>query len=207
MDLSTSFCTPFMEYMGNDVLLDTATADLIAANCREMNFPKGHILLQEGNKSKYVYFMVSGQARSFYTDSSGKTITWMFHFNDPVANAKNILVVDYKSFLTNGQAALNIETLTPVKAIQFSREEVDQLLAHSLVFERWMRKLDEKSFIVTYERAFTLLTMSATQRYHKLLKEEAHLLQLFSNYYIASYLGIAPPSLSRIRKSLSTQSS
>lgn len=193
--------------MSRDIDLDMATAGLIAANCRELEFPKGHMLLQEGNKCKHIHFIVSGQARAFYTDSSGKTITWMFHFNDSASHAKNLFPIDYKSFLTNGPATLNIEALTAVKVIQFSREEVDRLFEHSVIFDRWMRKTNEKAFIVTYDRVFTLLTMSAAQRYEKLLKDEVHLLQRFSNYYIASYLGIAPPSLSRVRKAVGVQSS
>lgn len=81
----------------------------------------------------------------------------------------------------------------------FTKEQVDYLIANLFIYERWMRKLNENAYIHTYDRVFTLLTMTASQRYEKLLKEEAHLLQMFSNYYIASYLGIAPQSLSRIR--------
>lgn len=207
MDHSTSFCAPFLEYMSIDATIDEGTAELITANCREIEFPKGHILLQEGNKCKHFHFIVSGQARAFYTDSAGKTITWMFHFNDSASHTKNLFPIDYKSFLTRGPATLNIEALTAVKVIQFSKEEVDRLFEHSIIFERWMRKTNEKAFIVVYDRVFTLLTMSAAQRYRKLLKDEVHLLQRFSNYYIASYLGVAPPSLSRVRKEVGLQSS
>jgi CRP-like cAMP-binding protein len=84
-------------------------------------------------------------------------------------------------------------------ALVIPREAVDYLMEKSLKYERWVRKLNESAYLHMYDRAFTLLTMSATERYHKLLKEEPHLLQMFSNYYIASYLGIAPQSLSRIR--------
>lgn len=72
-------------------------------------------------------------------------------------------------------------------------------MEHSLQYEIWMRKLNEYAYIYMYDRAFTLLTMTATERYHKLVEEEAHLLQMFSSFYIASYLGIAPQSLSRIK--------
>jgi CRP-like cAMP-binding protein len=86
-----------------------------------------------------------------------------------------------------------------VKVLVFSRQQVTYLIEHSHSYERWMRRLNENAFMHMYDRAFVLLTMTATDRYKKLLKEEAHLLQMFSNYYIASYLGIAPQSLSRIR--------
>ncbi|WP_110057534.1 Crp/Fnr family transcriptional regulator [Chitinophaga sp. S165] len=93
----------------------------------------------------------------------------------------------------------HIETLTDVQAIKITREQNEFLIEHSAVFERWIRKLNEKAFIYTYDRVFTMLMMDATQRSHKLLEEEPHLIQMFSNYHIASYLGIAPQSLGRIR--------
>jgi hypothetical protein len=87
----------------------------------------------------------------------------------------------------------------PGKALVFTQEAVAHLMENSLPYEIWMRKLNEMAYISMYDRAFALLTMSATQRYHKLLHDESHLMQMFSNHYIASYLGIAPQSLSRIR--------
>jgi hypothetical protein len=92
-----------------------------------------------------------------------------------------------------------IETLSELGAIVFTREAVNYLIEKSLNYEIWMRKLDEMAYLSMFDRAFSLLTMSATERYHKLLTDEPHLMQMFSNYYIASYLGIAPQSLSRIR--------
>jgi CRP-like cAMP-binding protein len=193
------FCEPFFEYMRKFVCLDDGAMQTIAAHCREVIIPKKHTLLEEAGLCDKVYFLVSGKARSFYTDSTGKTITWYFHFNIPESITKNLFVVDYRSFLSNKPSSIAIETLTEVKAIVFTRDQVEFLNDHVYIFERWMRKLDETAFIHIYDRAFTLLTMTATQRYNKLLKEEAFLLQMFSNYYIASYLGIAPQSLSRIK--------
>jgi CRP-like cAMP-binding protein len=197
--IDPAFCTPFFDYMRKYVELDEVALNLIAANAKEVAVPKKHTLLQGGAKSDKVYFIVSGEARSFYTDFTGKTITWSFHFNTSHSISKNLFAVDYRSFLSNEISSISIETLTDVTAIMFTREQVDYLIANSLVYERWMRKLNENAYIHTYDRVFTLLTMTATERYEKLIKEEPQLLQMFSSYYIASYLGIAPQSLSRIR--------
>lgn len=197
--IDTSFCEPFLDYMRQYVELDESAVQMIAANAKEVSFPKKHPLLHEGNPSDKVYFIVSGEARSFYTDFTGKTITWSFHFNSPKSISKNLFAVDYRSFLSNGISAISIETLTDVRALVFTREQVTYLIENQFMYERWMRKLNENAYMHTYDRVFTLLTMTASERYDKLLKEEAHLLQMFSSYYIASYLGIAPQSLSRIR--------
>lgn len=197
--LHSNFYQPFLDFMSRTVVLDQETIALVAANCKEVTIPKKQFILREKEKCNKVLFLVSGTAKSYYIDEHGKTSTWMFHFNDRNSNPKNLFLVDYKSFLGGQDSSISIESVTEIKAIQFSKEQVDLLLAHSLVYARWTSKLNEAAFVITYDRVFTLLTLSAKARYEKLLAEEPYLLQLFSNYDIASYLGVAPQSLSRIR--------
>lgn len=189
----------FQQYFNTLVTLDDATAGLIGDHCREVMIPRKEIILHEGGPANRVYFVVSGKAHSFYTDYSGKTTTWLFHFNEPESHVKNLFLADYKGFITNQPSQISFETLTEVRAILFTREQIDFLIEHSAIFERGMRKISEASFIRVYDRIYTLLTMSAALRYKKLVEEEPHLLQLFSNNDIASYLGVAPQSLSRIK--------
>jgi CRP-like cAMP-binding protein len=185
--------------MTKTVSLDDATTILIKANCREVIIPKKQFILLENDFCNKVYFLVSGKAKSFYTEQSGKTFNWLFHFNEPTSNPKNLFLVDYKSFLSDQRSSISIKSLTEIRAIVFTKEQSEFLIEHSLIYERWIRKLNEMAFTITYNRVFTLLTLNAADRYDKLLKEEPHLLQLFSNYEVASYLGLAPQSLSRIR--------
>jgi CRP-like cAMP-binding protein len=193
------FYASFFEYMGRSVPLDREAMQIIADHSKPASFEKGQILLREGEVCDKVYFVVSGKARSYYTDLDGKTLTWSFHFNHPAGITRNIFAVDYRSFLTGEPSLVTIETLTLVEALLFTRQETTYLIEHLFVFERWMRRLNERAFAYMYDRAFTLLTKDARARYMKMLEEEPHLLQLFSNYYVASYLGVAPQSLSRIR--------
>jgi len=181
------------------VNLDHDTMDLIAAYTGEIKFPPKHIILREGDKCDKVYFVVSGLSRSYYTDFSGKTITWGFQFNNENSATRNLFAVDYRAFLSNLPSVLTIETFTELKTLTFSRAQVTYLIENCVIYENWIRKIDEVAYRYMFERAFSLLTMSAKDRYDKLLKDEPHLLQMFSNYYIASYIGIAPQSLSRIR--------
>jgi CRP-like cAMP-binding protein len=185
--------------MRKSVELDAHTMESVAARTTEATFGENQILLSEGNICNKVYFLLSGTARSYYTDYSGNTTTWAFHFNDEFSFTRNLFAVDYGSFLTGKPSTVTIEALSELRVLVFSKDGVNDLIEHSSKYERWMRKLDETSYLYMRDRAFTLLTMSATERYQKLLNEEPHLMQMFSNYYIASYLGIAPQSLSRIR--------
>jgi CRP-like cAMP-binding protein len=197
--ISVETCEPYFAYMRRYIDLDPDTMGQIAANTGEITLPPKHTFLWEGNKCDMIYFVVSGTARSYYTDFSGKAITWVFHFNNNVSINRNLFALDYRAFLTDSPSAVTIETLSELKAVTISKTQQTFLIENCHVYERWMRKLNEIAYTHMFDRAFTLLTMTATDRYHKLLKEEPHLLQMFSNYYVASYLGIAPQSLSRIR--------
>lgn len=196
------FCKPLLAYINSVVTLDSESEENIAGETKEITIPKGGMLFHTGETARYSYFIVSGKARSYYTDYSGKTITWLFHFNEPFSNVKNLFIVDYKSFLTQTPGTISIEALTDIKLIQMSHQMFDKEYLRAPAFDNFMRILNEKAFIIIYDRIYTMLTMSATDRYLKLLNNEAHLLQMFSNYYLASYLGIVPQSLSRIRTRL-----
>ncbi|MCF0065530.1 Crp/Fnr family transcriptional regulator [Dyadobacter chenwenxiniae] len=198
--MENPFCKSFFDLMGEDVELDEQSKNLIDSHCREVTIKKGAVVLNAGDVCQQVFFVLTGEAISFFLDTDGKTTTWFFHFNNAHSTVKNLFAVDYKSFVSGQAATLTVEALTDVRAIHFSRAEVDFLLDNCAVFERWMRKLSERAFIHTYDRIATFLTMSAKHRYLKLLEEEPHLLNMFSNYYIATYLGIVPQSLSRIRQ-------
>ncbi|MDP9077716.1 MAG: Crp/Fnr family transcriptional regulator [Bacteroidota bacterium] len=196
-------CKPLIDFIRKSVAINEKEMEIIKSKCKEVDFPKGSFIAQGGHHSKYVYFIVSGQARSYYINEQGKTTTWLFHFNEAFSSSKNLFVADYKSFLTNAPGTLTIEALTDVKAIQWSFSDFEFLLNQLPAFETWMRKLNESLFINIYDRVLTLMTMSAQQRYEKMLNEEPHLPQMFSNYYVASYLSLAPQSLSRIKGAVS----
>src|SRR4030095_9328764 len=196
---SIEACEPFFQYMRKYVELDIETMQLVAAQLSEITFSKKHIVLTEGGDGSKAYFIVSGTARSYYTDFSGLTVTWAFLFNNEASITRNVWLVDYRAFLTGKPSSLAIETLSEVRALVFTTEVVNYLMEKSLTYEIFMRKVNATTYLGLFDRTFTLLPMSASRRYHKLLDEEPHLMQMFSNYYIASYLGIAPQSLSRIR--------
>jgi CRP-like cAMP-binding protein len=185
----------------------TLLNDVFSNNCRQVSIPKGQMIFNEGEIAKYAYYIVSGKAWSFYTDDTGKTITWSFHFNELQSGFGNLFIVDYKSFLTQTPGTLSIEALTDCKALRIGHQGIDPRFGQVPALEQCLRKLNEYAFTVAYDRIFTLLTMSATDQYHKLLKNEPHLLQMFNDKYLASYIGVEPQSLSRIRKQMRSRPS
>ena len=201
--MTEQFCAPLTAYIRKSVDLTDGQIELIEKQSRIVVFPKGSLMAEEGIHSKHIYFILSGQARSYFLDDGGKTITWFFHFNDSFSSAKNLFITDYKSFLTHTPGTLTIEALSEVKAIQWNYSTIEKLVNQMPPFATWLRTLNESFFTIIYDRILTLMTMSAQQRYEKLLQDEPHLLQMFSNHYLASYLSLAPQSLSRIKANVS----
>jgi hypothetical protein len=114
-------------------------------------------------------FVISGTARSYYTDLSGMTVTWSFHFNNNLSLIRNVFVTDYRAFLTKQPSSISIETLSEVDALVFTSEAVEYLMEKILEVRDMDAKTKRKGLHIHVRQAFSLLTMSATERYHKLL--------------------------------------
>src|SRR5262249_32383278 len=134
-------CEPYFEYVGKYTELDVEVKQLVASQVSEIHFPSKHIILSEGDLCNKVYFILSGTARSYYTDFSGVTVTWSFHFNNHLSVIRNVFVTDYRAFLTTQPSSISIETLSEVRALVFTKEAVEYLMGKSLKYEIWMRKL------------------------------------------------------------------
>jgi len=193
---------PLLNYIEKMVSLDEAAVEIISKSCREVLIPKGHTIYNDGTVSRYVYFMVSGKARSYYVDYMGKSITWSLHFNEAQGDFKNLFIIDHKSFLTQTRGNMHIEAVTDIKVIRIEHRSLELNFKYAPLVEKYLQKLNEYSFTAAYDRIFNLLTLSASDRYYHLLCKEPHLLQLFPDKHLASYIGIEPQSLSRIRKNL-----
>src|SRR3954471_11635016 len=118
--ISIDACEPYFKYVGKYVELDSKTMQLTASQISVITFPQKHIILKEGGSCNKVYFVVSGTARSYYTDATGMTVTWSFHFNNNLSLIRNVFVTDYRAFLTNQPSSISIETLSEVRALVFT---------------------------------------------------------------------------------------
>src|SRR5262245_14131199 len=129
--ISLEACEPFFEYVAKFYELNSETKQLVASHLTEVTLPQKHIILSEGAICNKTHFIISGKARSYYTDFSGTTVTWAFHFNESQSVIRNVFVTDYRSFLTNKPSSISIETLSEVNALVFTKEAVLYMLENS----------------------------------------------------------------------------
>ena len=162
---------------------------------KERTFKKGQFLCRNGQVEHYLSVIVEGTCRGFYNNKDGEEISVGFMFPNDFVSA-------YYSFLTQRPSLMAIQAVTPVTIISISDTHLNLLCDKYKSAERIGRLNAERIYRRKEEREIALLTMSATERYQDLINRNPQLLQEISLKHIASYLGIKPESLSRIRKQL-----
>ncbi|MDX2285147.1 MAG: Crp/Fnr family transcriptional regulator [Bacteroidia bacterium] len=176
----------------------------LQAACTRRLIHKGTVYLRSGEVCSHICFIGTGKIRSSYLHESGQDFTWNFHFNDRDSKFENYFPFDYLSFLNRSPTYLNFEALEDAEVTLLSFERLSFLFSLGSKYQEIGRIMTQKAYTSTHHRTFSLLTQSGEERYTALLAEEPYLLQKFPQYQIAKYLGLAPESLSRIRKTLAS---
>ncbi|NVO84094.1 Crp/Fnr family transcriptional regulator [Hymenobacter sp. P5252] len=173
-------------------LTDAEWAPLAAALLPQQ-LRRKQLFVTQGAPAPALALLVSGACRLFYTRPDGEERTTYFFF-------ENHLLGSYQSCLTGQPSAFGIEALAPTELLTFPFAVLDALCNEFPAYERFCRRLAEYHLLGTDERLAELLLLSPEQRYAKLLGgTKTKILERVSQRYIASYLGITPVSLSRIR--------
>jgi CRP/FNR family transcriptional regulator, anaerobic regulatory protein len=156
------------------------------------NLKKKEFLLQEGKICDKISFINKGAVRLFHNiDGEENTIQFFF---------ENSWHTDYESFLTGQPTIENIQALEPCEIVQFNKQNLNKLYEKYPVFERFGRIMAEMSFLSVYNLHKMKTNEEPEERYLNLLKQRPELSERVPQHYIASYLGVKPESLSRIRK-------
>ncbi|NMM50842.1 Crp/Fnr family transcriptional regulator [Marinigracilibium pacificum] len=153
---------------------------------------KGTTLLKAGEVENHLYFISKGIVRLLIPGSEND-VTFGFVFT-------NEFVTGYDSFLTQQPSKYQIETLTNVEVWKISKTDLEQVYNNTKTGNIIGRKMAENMFLIKSKRELSLLNKTAEERYLDLFTERPNVLEQIPLKYIASYIGITPQALSRIRK-------
>lgn len=157
---------------------------------------KRQYLLQEGDVCKYVAFVEKGMLRSYTVDEKGVEHIIQFAF-------EGWWIGDQYSFLTGEPSQYNIDALEDCELLLLSRPAEEQLMEQVPKMERYFRMLLQNSLIATQRRLIGSLSHPAEKRYTELIQSCPTIPQRVPQHMMASFLGITPETLSRIRKQAS----
>lgn len=160
-------------------------------------YPKKTIILKSGAIEPHISFIVKGAVRLYIPNTQEeKEITFGFCFENEFVSA-------YDSFLTQSPSLCQLETLLDTEVYSISYDHLQEVYKTTAVGNIIGRYTTERLFLIKSRREQALLFETAEQRYNNLFKERPNLLRQIPLKYIASYIGVTPQALSRIRKRIS----
>lgn len=153
---------------------------------------KNEVIKEEYKTENNIHLIIKGSVGVFLWDNNKFKCLDLFVEND--------FCSDYMSFLTEQATPLSTVALEDVEMISISRNDVHKLYYDSLTGLQIMRSAAESLFVHKQGQQIDLLTKTAEERYDELMKSKPDLINRISGKHIASFLGIAPESMSRIKK-------
>lgn len=175
----------------SDMGLSETYYDEFMLHSKTISLTRKEFLIREGTICRFIGFVQSGVLRSFFEKDEKEYIS-DFYFPNSVVTA-------YTSFLTQTPVKGSIQALEQASVCYISHQQFNQLLQCSSEWFRLGKYISDFLFIKKCKKETALLKDSAIERFHLLLETYPDIEQQVSQYNIASYLGIKPESLSRIK--------
>ena len=174
------------------ISLDEQEKETFTSLSEVLQVEKRTCVLEAGEVCKHEYFVLEGCLRSFYFDEEAMEHTTMFA-------TEGWWTGNLKSFVRETPSSFYLEAIEPSVLVRLSKDAVEQLYVSVPKFERYFRILLQNRLLSTQDRIGDHLSSTAKERYLKFLDTYPTLLQRVPLKHIASYLGITPTYLSRLR--------
>lgn len=165
----------------------------VRARFTALQVPARAYLTQAGEVAQQCYFVVKGCVRVSVQNLEGEDISCYFA-------AEGMFVSNYESFLTGAPSAYGLQALEPCELLAIDRLGLEELYRNTTYGERIGRRMAELLFIDTMQRLTSFYMQTPEERYLAFLAATPQLLNRIPQHYIASYIGVRPQSLSRIKR-------
>jgi CRP-like cAMP-binding protein len=162
---------------------------------RPRRLEKGELIARKGELCSDLSFVTSGCLRAYGLDRKGEEHIVQF-------GLEGWWITDLYSFLTGQPGDLTVDALERSDVLLIDGPAYEKLCTTVPVFERYFRILLQNNYIATHRRLLSSISLPAEERYLRMLEEYPTIVQRVAQRHIASFLGITPEALSRIRSRL-----
>lgn len=183
---------PLINYFNNLIPLNDEETELVSSYFKPRLYRKRQYVLQEGDICNQFNFVVRGCLRMYKVDEKGNTHIIQFA-------SENWWMIDIGSFHGRKPSELNIDALEDTMVLQISYDNLIALYTQVAKFDRIFRVLIENSYVTLQNRLLQNISSTAEDRYNSFIEVYPHLSNRLPQTQIASFLGITPEFLSRLR--------
>jgi CRP-like cAMP-binding protein len=185
------------QHISKKVSITPKEWEFITQQCIPKKVRKKQYLLQAGDKAEFGIFVNKGCLRSYTVDDNGEEHIVQFAI-------EGWWIGDLSAFLTNENASYNIDALEDTEVLLMDRDAQDRIIEQVPMYERYLRLLLQGNYIAMHRRLVYAISTTAEEKYLRMQKQYPDIMQRVPQHMIASYLGLKPETLSRIRKKLAT---
>lgn len=186
-----------MDHFREVVPLDETQAGMIISQLEVKRLDRKEYLLQPGQVSRHMRYIVQGSMRVFYTEEKGQEHTLQLGIEKWWIN-------DLYSYLSEKPSKMFIQAYEPSILIQISKNKLEKLYKDVPPLSDFFRLKIQSAYVALQERTIEHMSVDAHARYRAFVNDYHHLEQRFPQYMIASYLGVTPEFLSYLRKKHTT---
>lgn len=179
------------EFIARHIELSDEEFNLLASRLHLKNFDKKTKLVEIGEVSNQVYFVIKGISRRYFYRGKQEVITHLVK--------EGGIMGSIISFLTGQPSRYILETIEPVTAFAISKQDLDELYASDKKWEKFGRRIITAFFLQTEYRNIDNIRYSTRERFVRFVKENPDLIMRVPQKYLASYLEIQPETFSRLK--------
>lgn len=186
----------FFEHVKGKVPLTEEGQELISQYLSIKKLRKKQYLLQEGDVCKCVAFIEKGAMRSYIVQDDGSEHIVQFALEGQ-------FMTDLYSFLTGEPSDYNIDAIEASELVTITKSSNDELRKRSPEFQEFIFLQTSEAYTQLERRMNSVLSLSLEERYRELTERHPNIVQRVPQHMMASYMGLSPETLSRIRKRIS----
>lgn len=188
----------FFSHVLEKVLLTDEEKETIKTFFLPKKLRKKQYLLQEGDVCKYMSFVEKGLLRSYNVDEKGDEHMIQFAW-------EGWWIADTYSFLSGEKAAFNIDAIEESQLLMITTADFEAMTVQVPKMERYFRILFQNNIVTKERRLMSSITHTAEEKYIQLAESNPQIIVRIPQNLIASYLGLAPETLSRIKKNIAVR--
>jgi CRP-like cAMP-binding protein len=190
-------CESYFRHINNRVPLTEEERELIRNYLTLKKLRKRQFLLQEGDVCKSVAFVEKGALRLYKVTENGTEYIVQFALEGQ-------LLTDLYSFFVNEPSIYNIDSIEDSELVLITRSASDELRKLSPKYQEFIFQETSEAYIQLERRMTSVISLSLEERYQELTTNYPNIIQRLPQHMIASYMGLTPETLSRVRKRIST---